>query len=114
MVAACRQLLPRTRTRSLTPLLDQIARHPPQWEDTQRNYYYWYYGTYALFQAGGQRWRRWNLAMQDALLPHQRDAGCARGSWDAIGEWCLVGGRVYATALNALTLEIYYRYRRGA
>jgi hypothetical protein len=24
----------------------------------------------------------------------------------------MVGGRVYATAINALTMEIYYRYKR--
>lgn len=76
------------------------------------NYYFWYYGTYALFQAGGKPWQTWNAAMKAALLPAQRRDGCARGSWDPAGEWCVAGGRVYATAINALTLEIYYRYLR--
>ncbi|RKY14224.1 MAG: hypothetical protein DRP82_04360, partial [Planctomycetota bacterium] len=40
----------------------------------------------------------------------QRRGGCADGSWDPVGKWGMVGGRVYSTALNALTLEIYYRY----
>ncbi|RKY14435.1 MAG: hypothetical protein DRP63_08530, partial [Planctomycetota bacterium] len=42
----------------------------------------------------------------------QRRGGCADGSWDPVGKWGMVGGRVYSTALNALTLEIYYRYLR--
>ncbi|TET38530.1 MAG: hypothetical protein E3J72_03310 [Planctomycetota bacterium] len=77
------------------------------------NYYYWYYATYAMFQVGGPKWKAWNDAMKKALIKTQR-AGriCQDGSWDPIGEWCVVGGRVYATAINALTLEIYYRYAR--
>jgi len=38
-----------------------------------------------------------------------RDA-CVYGSWDPIDAWGTAGGRVYATAINALTLEVYYRY----
>ena len=38
------------------------------------------------------------------------EAGCANGSWDPVDRWGFEGGRVYATAINALTLEVYYRY----
>ncbi len=86
----------------------------PVWEPAQLNYYYWYYGSYAQFQVGGPAWERWNEAILAALLPHQRRDGCADGSWDGLGEWCLAGGRVYATALNALTLQVVYRYERRA
>jgi hypothetical protein len=51
--------------------------------------------------------------MKDALLPNQRKGACEDGSWDPVGEWCRGGGRVYATAINVLTLEIYYRYKRA-
>ena len=34
------------------------------------------------------------------------------GSWDPIGEWGIAGGRVYSTAIGAMTLEVYYRFRR--
>jgi hypothetical protein len=34
------------------------------------------------------------------------------GSWDPIGEWGISGGRVYSTALGAMTLEVYYRFER--
>ena len=92
-------------------LLDQRR---PRWEPRQLNFYYWYYGTYAQFQVGGAAWRRWNEDMKAALLPHQRRGGCEDGSWDPIDEWGVAGGRVYSTAINALTLEIYYRYERQA
>ena len=51
--------------------------------------------------------------MLGALTPHQKGAGdgCQAGSWDAsVERWGFVGGRVYATAINALTLEPCRRY----
>ncbi|MSR62516.1 MAG: hypothetical protein EXS08_08730 [Planctomycetes bacterium] len=93
----------------------RLAARLPQWsEDGQIDFYYWYYGTLALFQLGGARWERWNEALRAAVIEHQRtDApSCARGSWDALDAWSTVGGRVYATALNCLSMEVYYRYPR--
>ncbi|MFQ5654021.1 MAG: hypothetical protein ACE5GW_04745, partial [Planctomycetota bacterium] len=88
-----------------------LRKHPPRWREIQRrrhstiNYYYWYHGARALAERGGKGWREWRSALEKALLDHQRDKGCEAGSWDTKGEWCLVGGRVYATAICALTLE---------
>lgn len=76
------------------------------------NFYYWHHGTDALFQLGGEAWRRWDKALKTALLPTRNTKGCDRGSWNPDGEWCLAGGRVYATAINALTLETYGREAR--
>ncbi|MEM7166462.1 MAG: prenyltransferase/squalene oxidase repeat-containing protein [Planctomycetota bacterium] len=77
------------------------------------NMYYWYYATYAMFQHGGSQWREWNKAMQESLLPTQIQGGDEDGSWDPIGEWGIAGGRAYATAINAMTLEVYYRFVRA-
>jgi hypothetical protein len=74
------------------------------------NYYYWYYGTVALFQRQGDDWTRWNTALQGELLARQRWDGAAAGSWDADDQWGGYGGRVYSTSLAALSLEVYYRY----
>jgi hypothetical protein len=73
---------------------------------------YWYFGSLALYQfdgPSGDAWKKWNEPMKNALVPIQKTAkdGCAKGSWDPAG---FEGGRVGATALNGLTLEIYYRY----
>ena len=84
----------------------------PSWEARSVNFYHWYLGTQAMFQVGGRRWLDWNKSLQAALLPRQLRDGCHDGSWPPVGEWCIAGGRVYATALNALTLETYYRYPR--
>jgi TPR repeat protein len=93
-----------------------LGENLPSWSDARNtrkcNMYYWYYGTYAMFQAGGNGWVTWNRALQSALLPHQRTGACVDGSWDPVCEWALAGGRVYATAISALTLEAYYRYER--
>ena len=81
------------------------------------DYYYWHEGTIALFEfdgpgssGTGARWRRWNPAMKRALVSNQHKEGCQAGSWDSDDRWGFEGGRVYAAALNALTLETYYRY----
>lgn len=107
------------------PLLEMGARllagDLPEWDGARKttDYYYWYYGTMALFQfdgpgSGGTQkyWKPWNQAVVNAIVKNQntRDAGCADGSWDPDDRWGFEGGRVYATALNALTLEVYYRY----
>ena len=81
------------------------------------NIYYWYYATYAMFQFGGKPWQVWNQKMQRALVDTQRaeykdDSPEVDGSWDPIGEWGISGGRVYSTALGAMTLEVYYRFER--
>jgi hypothetical protein len=74
------------------------------------NHYYWYYATLALYQAGGDAWRRWNEALQKKLLATQRLDGWTAGSWDPDPVWGRAGGRVYSTALCTLCLEVYYRY----
>jgi len=95
-----------------------IGRFPIRWERIAdgspqtllESSYYWYYGTIALFQMGGPRWKQWNEHMKQTLLKHQVRDGPMRGSWDPVGLWANTAGRIYATALNTLDLEIYYRY----
>jgi len=80
------------------------------------DHYYWYYGSLAMFQVGGEHWLRWRGAMEKAILPSQRlDRSDDRyGSWDPIDPWASEGGRVYSTAINALSTEVYYRHKRVA
>lgn len=74
------------------------------------NFYYWYYGTVAMFQRGGNDWKEWNAALQAALLDTQRVDGDLVGTWDPDPLWGGYGGRVFSTSLGALCLESYYRY----
>lgn len=93
---------------------DLLSKCLPRWDVDAGSidYYYWYYGSLAMFQVGGPRWNRWNEAMKSALLDHQRleKDRDEFGSWDPMDPWADEGGRVYATALNCLTMEVYYRY----
>ena len=96
---------------------DLLLSALPVWQEDglTNDVYYWYYGTYAMFQMGAQRsrwWTAWERALKDAVLETQRAGGDARGSWDPDGPWGHVGGRVYSTALSTLTLEVYFRYGR--
>jgi len=75
------------------------------------NVYFWYYGTLAMFRAGGADWTRWNEAMKRTLLPAQaRD-----GSWKPIDPYARYAqdsesDKSYTSALCVLSLEVYYRY----
>jgi biopolymer transport protein ExbD len=129
-------LFPKGRTESLTALAvlmrfhcgakadDEFARKGlalclkvlPRYDeaDGSVDFYYWHFGSLALFQAGGDGWRTWNAAMKKALVGSQKKGADddRRGSWDPMDPWGADGGRIYATALNTLTLETYYRYAR--
>ena len=93
---------------------DLLLKKPPRWNERAGtiDHYYWYYGTYAMYQMGGSYWRAWAKRMQPAVLGNQRKDGAAAGSWDPVGAWGESGGRVYSTALMTLTLQAYYRYTR--
>ncbi len=54
----------------------------------------------------GLQWKAWNEAMKSALVPSKGGRGCDRGSW---GDGA---ARPRSTLLNALTLEVYYRYAK--
>ena len=55
-----------------------------------------------------------NLATQrQEYNPETKEPLDEDGSWDPIGEWGLAGGRVYSTAIGAMTLEVYYRFTRA-
>jgi hypothetical protein len=85
-----------------------LLEDPPQ--DGRPNFYYWYYGTLALYQTQDDHWDMWNTALQEQLLRRQRTEGDAAGSWDPDCIWGGYGGRVYTTAMGCLCLEVYYRY----
>jgi len=77
------------------------------------NLYYWYYGTLAMYQHGGAPWTRWNNLVRDQVVRRQRLDGHRAGSWDPDdSDYGAKGGRIYCTALAALTLEVYYRFLR--
>lgn len=86
-------------------------------EDAKSSYssmmYYNYYATQVMHQFGGELWDEWNREMRDFLVATQATEGPARGSWffsSSEESGAFHGGRLYITALSAMTLEVYYRY----
>lgn len=79
--------------------------------DAAANLYFWYYGSLAMFRVGGEPWTQWNDGMKRALIPSQAQDG----SWKPIDNYSERAGdsnssRCFTTAMNVLTLEVYYRY----
>ena len=90
---------------------ESIAKQPPSATAKDRDVEAWFMNTLALFQydgPSGALWKSWNETMKDALVKSQATTKgmCTAGSWEpAAGQ-----DRVRTTALDALTLEVYYRY----
>jgi hypothetical protein len=78
------------------------------------NAYYWYYATLAMHNFADADFDAWNRTMRRVLIESQETHDCcAEGSWDpekpTADMWGPQGGRLMVTALNCLTLEVYYR-----
>lgn len=102
-----------TDTIALRAGADLLRKTLPKWEPGRIDAVYWYFGTFAMFWMGGADWQAWRGTLDD-LVAHQRQDGNAAGSWDPIGVWDETGGRVYVTALYALSLEAAHRSARLA
>ncbi|MBI3724697.1 terpene cyclase/mutase family protein [bacterium] len=121
----CRTLIDRKRADlAMAQAAKILTTDLPKWEPRSQHptvdYYYWHFGTLALFQydgPDGPQWRKWNHALRDTLCQNQciKKDGCADGSWptEKVDRWGYAGGRVYGTAMNVLTLECYYRHVNG-
>jgi hypothetical protein len=73
------------------------------------DFYYDYYATLALYQHQGPVWKEWNENMKKIYVALQHANGANKGSWDPKGNHVNTGGRVLATGLAILSLEVYYR-----
>ncbi|MHC4957971.1 MAG: HEAT repeat domain-containing protein [Planctomycetota bacterium] len=83
----------------------------PLWSGGRTDMYFWHYGSLYLHAAESKGDKRWKAALIKALGPAQRDQPATFiGSWDPAGPWGKDGGRVYSTALNALSLATPYRF----
>jgi hypothetical protein len=103
MGALSLQLCGFPRDPAVQPALRFMQDYAPRWniEEPGNGYpfYYWYYGTRAMYLAGGEDWRIWKDWMCRFLVDHQD----ADGSWD--GAQSEENLDVYRVALGALMLE---------
>jgi len=72
--------------------------------------YYNYYATQVLHHYEGRQWKAWNAKLRDFLVTSQATDDHERGSWHFAHEHSKTAGRLYSTAMCAMTLEVYYRY----
>lgn len=86
--------------------IDEMSERGP----TLTNVYHDYYATMAMHHWRHRDWDRWNTKLRDHLVRSQETAGHEAGSWHFQDKWGNIGGRLYTTAMCALTLEVYYRY----
>ena len=63
-----------------------------------------------MFHLQGDHWDQWNDALHSMLLKSQVTSGPTAGTWDPRDSWEGRGGRIYATSLRLLMLEVYYRH----
>jgi hypothetical protein len=77
------------------------------------NFYYNYYATHALASCDaprGKLWRAWSPAIRKHLLNSQVRNGDDAGTWYLAGggHGARAGGRIYCTAIAAITLQILH------
>jgi hypothetical protein len=84
-----------------------LAHLPRQGAETS---YYWYHATQVMYHMQGKHWKAWNDKLRDLLVSTQETRGALAGSWQPVDHRERPGGRVYATALRLLMLEVYYRH----
>ena len=101
------QLLGKEDSEKVAKGVEYLKSHPPTHPGS-----YFYYGTYycaqAMYQFGGAEWKEWNRTMTAHLLRLQvKSPGDQHGSWPETGS---SAGRVFATAMALLALEVNWRY----
>ena len=84
-----------------------LANLPKDNVDTS---YYWYHATQVMYHTQGKHWKAWNDKLRDMLVSSQNTRGALAGSWKPTDYREKPGGRLYATALRLLMLEVYYRH----
>jgi hypothetical protein len=88
-----------------------MAYLPPESGSAVGGAYYYYYATQVLHHMEGQDFDLWNHRMREHLLRCQERTGHKAGSWSPEGvDWGKQGGRLYATGMSILTLQVYYRH----
>ena len=109
--ALCRQYLGTSPLdKSLLSSIEKIKAVPPAPSSRGESIYYEYYATQVLHHIGGADWDEWNKGkdgkngIRDTLIKRQDADGSFAGSDHGSG------GRLGATSLSLLTLEVYYRH----
>jgi hypothetical protein len=84
---------------------------PPESASQLGQIYYYYYATQVLHHMEGSDFDLWNHRMREHLIRTQQSEGHKAGSWSPEGtDYGDRGGRLYATSMALMTLQVYYRH----
>jgi hypothetical protein len=96
--------------------LKLLLEAPPKWakvdKGTTVDLMYWFFGALLaaqVDQGAAARLKPWLETLHRTLRDNQQEDG----SWDPVGPWGALGGRIYSTAFGALILLAPVRYPRG-
>jgi hypothetical protein len=103
---------------SLLAGVQKLKTYPPE---KNSDVYYLYYATQVMHHMQGESWRFWNTGMDEKgqqkskgirdFLISKQDTGTTPKHPHQAGSWSgSAGGRVMATSLSLLCLEVYYRH----
>jgi len=93
-----------------------LAARSPAWPEDGKgaDVVAWSFASLALFQQGGDEWKRWWTQLDKAVVARRRTdkARCDRGSWDAADDRVPFSSRVASTAVACRMLETSWVYGR--
>ncbi len=91
---------------------EYLMQHmPPESGNSLGAIYYHYYATQVLHHMEGPNFDLWNHRMREHLIRTQQKSGHKAGSWNPEGaDQGKRGGRMYATGMALITLQVYYRH----
>ena len=121
---ACRLAMGQTLGRgSISKAVEILSEddHLPVWKktwvrhddetDLKLDLHYFYWGSMAMAQVGGEPWKKWYTALQEGCLARaQKPSNGNYAYWSHVGRFHLVGGYPYATSLVLLSLSAPHRY----
>ena len=88
-----------------------LASAPAAEAERLGDIYFYYYASQVLHHLEGEDFDRWNYLIREHLVGTQVKEGPLTGSWNPPDtNHGKRGGRVYATSLALLTLQMYYRH----
>ena len=81
---------------------------------SKKDVVYNFFAQNAVYRWKGHPWRKWNATLRDRLVGAQSTEGKEAGSWFDPGDLNAAGGgRLFQTAINLMTLEVYYTTSPG-
>lgn len=91
--------------------LELFSKKPPVWEPERGSIdmLYWYWGSMALSLTDHKAGKTWRKRLDAIMNEFMRTDGNFSGSFDPIGAWGEIGGRVYSTAMMLLAATAWDR-----